>query len=363
MFNRFFFRNLDYLLFFVVLAIISFGVVIICSATGGTLSGTAQKQIIAGVIGFMAMMVFSAVDYSKLEGLIKPFYTIGLSLLIAVLIIGSVTKGAKSWIHLGGFALQPSELMKIVVIVTLANYFAKPGHQVKRLLDLWRPALIFAIPMILIMLQPDLGTILVFCGILFGMLFMAGVPIRHFFLFSGIGVACIPLFWMMLKDYQKNRLLTFFDPSLDPLGAGYNIIQSKIAIGSGHIWGKGLFQGTQASLKFLPEPHTDFIFSVLGEEFGFVGGVGLLLLYLILLWRGAQIASDAKDTFGQLMAVGVVCMLGFHLLLNVGGVTGIMPLTGLPMPFFSSGGSALVTNMMAVGILQSVHIRSRELLF
>ncbi len=253
--------------------------------------------------------------------------------------------------------------MKIVVIVTLANYFAKPNHQVKRLVHLVRPMLIFAIPMVLIMLQPDLGTILVFIGILFGMLFIAGVPIRHFFLFSGLGMACLPIFWMLLKDYQKNRLLTFFDPSLDPLGAGYNVIQSKIAIGSGHIWGKGLFEGTQASLKFLPEPHTDFIFSVLGEEFGFVGGMALLLLYFILIWRGAQIAADAKDTFGQLMSTGVVCMFVFHLLLNVGGATGIMPLTGLPLTLFSSGGSSVVTNMLAIGVLQSVHIRSRELLF
>ena len=363
MFNRLFFRNLDYVLLTVVLGIIAFGIVIIMSATGGYFSPIAQKQLIAAVLGFVGMMVVSAVDYSKLEGLIRPFYVLGIALLLLVLVIGANVKGAQSWIHLGGFALQPSEIMKLVVIVTLANYFAKPGHQVKRLLDLVRPLLIFAIPMVLIMLQPDLGTLLVFVGILFGMLFLAGVPLRHFFLFSGLGLASMPLFWMMLKDYQKNRLLTFLDPSLDPLGAGYNVIQSKIAIGSGHIWGKGLFQGTQASLKFLPEPHTDFIFSVLGEEFGFVGGMALLLLFFVLIWRGAQIAADAKDTFGQLMSAGVVCMLLFHLILNVGGATGIMPLTGLPLPLFSSGGSSVVANMLAIGVLQSVHIRSRELLF
>jgi len=253
--------------------------------------------------------------------------------------------------------------MKLVVIVTLANYFSIPAHQVKRLIDLLKPGLIFAVPMALIMLQPDLGTVLVYVGILFGMLFIAGVPLRHFFLFSGIGAACLPAFWMLLKDYQKNRLLTFFDPSLDPLGAGYNVIQSKIAIGSGHIWGKGLFEGTQATLKFLPEPHTDFIYAVMAEDFGFVGSMALLVLFFILIWRGAQIAADAKDPFGQLMAVGVVCMFAFHLLLNVGGATGIMPLTGLPLPLISSGGSSLVANMLAIGVLQSVHIRSRELLF
>ena len=363
MFNRYFFKNLDKILLLTVLIIIGVSIVMISSATGGEFTKLAQKQLISAVVALMAFLTIAAIDYSKLEGLIKPLYIVGLILLIIVLVIGSTNKGAKSWIMLaGGFNIQPSELVKLIIIVVLAFVLSKKG-EIETFKGLIPVLAIVAIPVCLIMLQPDLGTVLVFAGIAVGMLFMSGVKFKYLGILFGAAAACFPVFWHFLKAYQKNRLLTFIDPSLDPLGAGYNIIQSKIAIGSGGIYGKGLFHGTQATLNFLPAPQTDFIFSVIGEEIGFIGALVILLLYFIVIWRGIRIAAEAKDTFGSLMATGVVCMYLCHILLNIGGATGIMPLTGLPLPLMSYGGSSLVTNMAALGILESVHIRRKEMMF
>lgn len=363
MFNRYFFKNLDKVLLLTVFLIIGISIVMISSATGGEFSRLAQKQLISAVVALLAFLFIAAIDYSKLEGLIKPLYIFGLFLLILVLVIGNNAKGAKSWIIIGGgFNLQPSEIVKLIMIAVLAFVLSKKG-EIETFKELIPVLAMVALPVGLIMLQPDLGTVLVFAGITLGMLFMSGLKMKHLGILFAAGGACLPVFWHVLKDYQKNRLLTFIDPSLDPLGAGYNIIQSKIAIGSGGIYGKGIFHGTQATLNFLPEPHTDFIFSVIGEEIGFIGALVILLLYFIIVWRGIKIAAEAKDAFGSLMATGVVCLYLCHILLNVGGATGIMPLTGLPLPLMSYGGSSLVTNMAALGILESVHIRRKEMMF
>lgn len=363
MFNRYFFKNLDKMLLLTVFVIIGISIVMISSATGGKFTGFAQKQLISAVVAFIAFLTIAAVDYSKLEGLIKPLYVLGLIMLVIVLVVGSSAKGAKSWIMIGGgFNIQPSELVKLIMIAVLAFVLSKKG-EIDTFKELLPVLAMVALPVGLIMLQPDLGTVLVFAGITIGMLFMSGVKLKHLAILGGATAACLPVFWHFLKAYQKNRLLTFINPSLDPLGSGYNIIQSKIAIGSGGIYGKGIFHGTQATLNFLPEPHTDFIFSVIGEELGFIGAVVILLLYFIIVWRGIKIAAEAKDAFGSLMAVGVVCLYLCHILLNIGGAAGIMPLTGLPLPLMSYGGSSLVTNMAALGILESVHIRRKELMF
>ena len=211
--------------------------------------------------------------------------------------------------------------------------------------------------------QPDLGTSLVFMAIFFGMLFASGVRLKLLGGIMAVGVAAMPLLWHFLKDYQKQRIMVFLDPNVDPLGSGYHIIQSKIAIGSGMLWGKGLFEGSQSQLNFLPENHTDFIFAVVGEELGFVGAVILLLLYLVVLRRGIKIAREAQDNFGMLMAVGITSMLAFHVLVNVGMTAGIMPVTGIPLPYMSYGISALTTNMMALAILLNIHLRSQTLQF
>ena len=222
-------------------------------------------------------------------------------------------------------------------------------------------AVFVGIPFILVLKQPDLGTSLVFMAIFFGMIITCGIRLKLLFGIFATALASMPILWHFLKDYQKTRIMVFIDPNVDPLGSGYHIIQSKIAIGSGMLFGKGIFQGTQSQLNFLPENHTDFIFAVVGEEFGFVGAVILLLLYLIVLWRGIQIAKKARDMFGRLLAVGITSMLAFHVLVNVGMTTGIMPVTGIPLPFMSYGVSALTTDIWAIAILMNIHMRKNKL--
>ena len=248
------------------------------------------------------------------------------------------------------------------MIIALAAMMEKRG-KIQSLTDLAPIAGYVAVPFLLVLKQPDLGTSLVFLAIFLGMVFVAGIRLRILFGIFGLGLAAMPVLWHFLKDYQKMRIMVFLDPNVDPLGAGYHIIQSKIAIGSGLLFGKGLFGGTQSQLNFLPENHTDFIFSVVGEELGFVGCAILLLLYLIVLWRGVKIARDASDTFGRLLAVGITSMIAFHVLINVGMTMGIMPVTGIPLPLMSYGVSSLTTNIMAIAILLNIQLRRQKLLF
>ena len=229
--------------------------------------------------------------------------------------------------------------------------------------DLIPIVLYVGLPFLLVLKQPDLGTSLVFMAIFFGMVIACGMPWK---IFTGIivfAVMAMPLLWQFLKDYQKMRIMVFLDPNVDPLGSGYHIIQSKIAIGSGMLFGKGLFEGTQSQLNFLPENHTDFIFAVVGEELGFVGAVVLLLLYLIVFWRGLTIAKEAGDVFGRLLAVGITSMLAFHVLVNVGMTTGIMPVTGIPLPLMSYGISSLTTNILAIAILLNLNMHKQKFIF
>ena len=226
------------------------------------------------------------------------------------------------------------------------------------------PIFIFVgIPFFLILKQPDLGTALVFIAILMGMLFVAGIRLKHFVAIIIAGLAALPVFWYFLKDYQKERLMVFLDPNADPLGSGYHIIQSKIAIGSGMFFGKGIFSGTQSQLNFLPENHTDFIFAVVGEETGFIGALIVLLLYFIILYRGIRIASAAKDNFGMLLATGITSMFVFHILVNIGMTMGIMPVTGIPLPLMSYGISSLVMNLFSIGLLLNIYMRRQKIMF
>lgn len=229
--------------------------------------------------------------------------------------------------------------------------------------DLLPCAVYMAVPFVLVLKQPDLGTSLVFMAIFLGMVIACGMPWRFFSLMIFVGLLMCPVLWQFMKDYQKMRVMVFLDPNVDPLGSGYHIIQSKIAIGSGMLFGKGLFEGTQSQLNFLPENHTDFIFAVVGEELGFVGAAGLLLLYLLVLWRGMVIARDASDVFGRLLAVGITSMLAFHVLVNVGMTTGIMPVTGIPLPLMSYGISSLTTNILAIAILLNINMHKQKFIW
>ena len=302
-------------------------------------------------------------DYKMLQRYGNRLYIFNLILLIAVMLIGHSALGAQRWIQIGPVTLQPSEFAKLIMIVSLASMLEDKVGKLNTLHDLLPIALYVGIPFILVLKQPDLGTSLVFIAIFIGMIFACGVNLKLLGGLFAAGVACAPILWHFLKDYQKMRIMVFLDPNVDPLGSGYHIIQSKIAIGSGMLFGKGLFGGTQSQLNFLPENHTDFIFAVVGEELGFLGAAVLLLLYLVVLWRGIMIARDASDTFGMLLAVGITSMLAFHVLVNIGMTTGIMPVTGIPLPLMSYGVSSLTTNIMSIAILLNIHMKKQKLLF
>jgi rod shape determining protein RodA len=315
--------------------------------------------LLNGVLAFFLMNF----DYKMLQRYGHRLYIFNIIMLLAVMLLGHSALGAQRWIQLGPITIQPSEFSKIIMIISLAAMLDDKIGKLNTLRDLLPVAAYVGVPFLLVLKQPDLGTSIVFMAIFFGMIFAAGVNLR---LLGGIvmaGIACLPVLWHFLKDYQKMRIMVFMDPNVDPLGSGYHIIQSKIAIGSGMLFGKGLFGGTQSQLNFLPENHTDFIFAVVGEELGFIGAVFLLGLYFILLWRAVRIARDASDNFGMLLAIGISSMLVFHVLVNVGMTTGIMPVTGIPLPLMSYGVSSLTTNIMSIAILLNIHMRKQKLLF
>lgn len=302
-------------------------------------------------------------DYKMLQGYGNKLYIFNLIMLLAVMFLGHSALGAQRWISIGPISIQPSEFSKIIMIISLATVMEHRIGKLNSLHDLLPVAAYVGVPFLLVLKQPDLGTSLVFMAIFLGMLFVCGINLRLLGGLFAAGVAMMPLLWHFLKDYQKMRIMVFMDPNVDPLGSGYHIIQSKIAIGSGMLFGKGLFQGTQSQLNFLPENHTDFIFAVVGEELGFLGVVVLLLLYLVVLWRGIKIAQDASDIFGRLLAVGITSMLAFHVLVNVGMTLGIMPVTGIPLPLMSYGVSSLTTNIMSIAMLLNIQLRKQKLLF
>ena len=360
-------RRTDLTLIAATAAIVIMSLVIIGSATHVNTPSEerywfVQRQGISIIVDIALAIFLMNFDYKILQRYGNHFYVFNLILLILVMLIGQTALGAQRWIALGPISIQPSEFSKLIMIIALAALMEKRGR-IRSLSDLTPVAGYVLVPFLLVLKQPDLGTSLVFLAIFFGMVFVAGIRLRILFGIFGLGLAAMPVLWHFLKDYQKMRIMVFMDPNVDPLGAGYHIIQSKIAIGSGLLFGKGLFGGTQSQLNFLPENHTDFIFSVVGEELGFVGCTVLLLLYLIVLWRGIKIAQDASDTFGRLLAVGITSMIAFHVLVNVGMTMGIMPVTGIPLPLMSYGVSSLTTNIMAIAILLNIQLRRQKLLF
>jgi len=359
---------MDFTLIAATAAIIVMSLVIIGSATHiNTPSDErywfVQRQGLFAILNGALAVFLMNFDYKMLQRYGNRLYIFNIIMLLAVMFLGHSALGAQRWIQLGPITLQPSEFSKLIMIVSLAAMLEDKMGKLNNLHDLLPVAAYVGLPFLLVMKQPDLGTSLVFMAIFLGMIFACGVNLRLLGSIFGVFVACMPILWHFLKDYQKMRIMVFMDPNVDPLGSGYHIIQSKIAIGSGMLFGKGLFGGTQSQLNFLPENHTDFIFAVVGEELGFIGAAFLLVLYLIVLWRGVKIARDASDTFGMLLAVGITSMLAFHVLVNVGMTTGIMPVTGIPLPLMSYGVSSLTTNIMSIAILLNIHMRKQKLLF
>jgi rod shape determining protein RodA len=283
-----------------------------------------------------------------------PVYLIGVLLLIAVALFGDVSKGARRWLNLGFMRAQPSELMKIAVPLLLAWFFQK-REVMPRLRDYGIAVVLLLLPIGLIARQPDLGTAILVLAAGFYVIFFAGLSWKIIIGIAVAGVAAAPMAWSLLHDYQRNRILTLFDPEKDPLGKGFHIIQSTIAIGSGGIFGKGWREGTQAQLEFIPERHTDFIFAVFSEEFGLFGNLVLLMLYALLIGRGLMIAANAATLFSRLLAGAVTMIFFTYAFVNMGMVSGILPVVGVPLPLISYGGTALVTLFVGIGILMSIH--------
>jgi rod shape determining protein RodA len=288
-----------------------------------------------------------------------PLYALLLVLLVLVLLIGSQSRGSSRWFDLGFLHFQPSELAKLVVILALVRWLADHGRSAHRFRGIWVPLALAFVPMALIIRQPDLGSAMTLLPVAFVMLYVAGARLWHLLVVLILGLASTPLAWLMLKDYQRRRLLTFLDPEADTLGAGYNLIQSKIAIGSGGIAGRGFLQGPQSQLKFIPMHHNDFIFSVLGEEWGLLGVTLVLGLYLFFFLRAFSIASQARDQQGSLLASGITTLVATQVVINIGMTTGMLPVTGITLPLLSYGGSSVLLIMICAGILLNVRRDSR----
>jgi rod shape determining protein RodA len=316
------------------------------------------KQIYWFLIGFFVFLLMTTFNYYVLERFAYPAYFISIALLILVLFAGKVTSGSQRWLSLGPISFQPSELAKIAILMVLAKFFSeKGGYREYRLRDLWQPFILIGIPAGLILKEPDLGTSLLLVVVSFSIILFVKVQWKSLLILLVSALAVAPFIWFNLKEYQQMRILTFVRPDMDPLGSGYHINQSKIAIGSGLFWGKGFLKGTQTRLHFLPEQHTDFAFSVLAEEWGFVGVVVLLLLYLFLIVWGLNIAKESKDKFGSIMAVGIVAIVFWQVAINVGMVTGLLPVVGIPLLLFSYGGSSLISTMAGMGLLMNISMR------
>jgi len=316
------------------------------------------KQIAWFCTGLMLMVLSFLFNYKLLSRWAYTIYGVCILLLIVVLFLGKHVSGSQRWLMLGPLSIQPSELVKIAVIIILARYYSK--HAYTRgftLRNLFKPALLVMIPFILIVRQPDLGTALVVFLIAASITIFVKIERRSFIYIIISCITAFPVVWFFLKGYQQRRILTFINPERDPLGAGYHIIQSKIAIGSGMVTGKGFLKGTQNALSFLPEQHTDFIFSVLAEEWGFAGSVILIFLFLLLLIWGLNIAYGCRDPFGTILSVGISAMIFWQVVINIGMVMGLMPVVGVPLPFISYGGSSIVVTIVCMGILMNVSMR------
>jgi len=354
------FRDFDWVLLLFVLAICGLGIMEIYSATLTTkFVGVHIKQVYWILGGVGLMFIVSLIDYHALLDNVHWFYLVSLGSLIAVLLFGKKYLGARRWIQMpGGQHFQPSEWVKLILILAMAKYFADMYQKDASVADIVKAGAIVGIPMLMVLKQPDLGTALTYIPVLIMALILGGLRLKHAMVIMLAGALLLPVVWHFgLKPYQKERLISFREPEADPQGSGYQIQQSLIAVGSGGIWGKGIAKGTQTQGLFLPVPHTDFIFAAFSEEHGFVGAVGVLLLYFLMLMRLVQNAQTAPDRGGAFIVMGVVAVLTFHVLVNVGMVVGFMPVTGIPLPLLSYGGSSVLFTFLALGIVNNIRMR------
>jgi rod shape determining protein RodA len=353
-------KDFDWAMFFIILAICALGVLQIFSATHDTVwQGAWWRQILFIAAGFLLMWIVTQIDYHVLMLRVYPLYIASVVLLIAVLVFGKRAFGSTRWILLpAGIHLQVSEFAKVAIILLVARFLTElKSSDVLHARDLLKLAGLIALPMALIAKEPDLGTALTYIPILAIGVFLAGMPWRYWVAIAVLALVVVPIVFTHLQDYQKNRIVSFLDPERDPQGTGYQLIQSKIAVGAGGTWGKGITKGSQTQLRFLPVPHTDFIFSAFGEEHGFIGVMFVLILYFILLMQVVQDAQTAPDRAGMYICMGVGALLLFHILVNVGMVVGRMPVTGIPLPLMSYGGSSIWSTFLMLGLVNSVRVR------
>jgi len=362
MFDRRLAENFDWGLMGITLLLGSIGLIILYSAvTAGGVSAQQSlyyRQMVWFGAGFFPMTVIFMINYKDLERWAPGIFICCIALLVCVLVFGKVVGGSRRWLVLGPVTIQPSELVKIGTIIMMARFFSRnASRRGFTIRDLIRPAALVLVPFVLIVKQPDLGTALLVVLIAASMTLFVGIERKSlvYIVFAGMGTGLVG--WFFLKGYQKQRILTFLNPDRDPLGAGYHIIQSKIAIGSGMLVGKGYLKGTQNTLSFLPEQHTDFILSVLSEEWGFLGSIVVLLLYMFLFIWGLNIAHKSRDSFGTILSVGITAMIFWEAFINIGMVMGLMPVVGVPLPLISYGGSSVVTTLIGIGLLMGVSMR------
>ena len=355
------YRDIDVVLVGITFAIFLIGLLAIYSATQARnlplAESYAARQAVWFAAGAVFMIMAASVSYQRFIDLAYIFYGLNVALLLVVLILGQARLCAQRWFSIGNFAFQPSEFMKLSLILALSAYVAQKKGSMKSLSSLIVPCLLVAVPFALVLLQPDLGTAILMVPIFFSILWIGGARLKYIIWMIALGIASLPLFWHFLRGYQKQRLMVFVDPNIDPLGAGYTIIQSKIAIGSGGLLGKGWLNGTQNQLNFIPERHTDFIFSVIGEEWGFFGALALILLYFMIIQRAFDTAHKTSDRYGQCIAMGVAVLLSIQVIINISMTMGLMPVVGIPLPLVSYGGSSLLSTMIAVGFLLNVGMR------
>jgi len=365
----------DWVLVIGVLALSSIGSLLIWSATYQRTSLTDGNQyefLVRHALNFLIGLVLAigaaVTDHRRVRILAPVLYAASVVGLILVLVpgVGAVINGSRSWIQLPWMSVQPSEFAKLAVIVGMALLIAEKGEtnhrENARTIDVAQAIAVAAVPVLLVLLQPDLGTVMVLGSIVFGIIAVSGVPKRWMLgiVTAATLLAVLAIQLNVLKEYQLARFTAFADPSQDPQGIGYNVNQARIAIGNGGVFGQGLFHGSQTQNAFVPEQHTDFVFTVAGEELGLIGAGGIIFLFALILWRGLRIAVNARDAFGRLVATGVVCWFAFQAFENIGMTLGIMPVTGLPLPFVSYGGSSMFAGLLAVGLLQNIHLRCHQ---
>lgn len=358
-------RHFDLVLLLITLALIAYGLAMVYSATFDPelptgIDPLVSRHAIAAVIGLIVLIVMVSVDYRILANLGIPLFISAVGLLLVVMVLGRLAHGAQRWIDLGGFQFQPSEPAKLFMIAVLAKYFADNRERITQLRHVLISLAIVSVPAGLTLVQPDLGTCLVYLAIWFGMVVVAGLRLRHFLYLVGAMVAAAPFAWLVMPEYMRSRIHIFLNPESEPLGAGYNVIQAIISVGAGGMTGQGFLSGTQGQLHYLRVRYADFIFAVLAEELGFVGALVLFGLFALLFYRAMRIAILSSESFGRLLAVGILSMLAFQFFVNVGMNVGLLPVTGIPLPFISFGGTSLVTVLAAIGVLESIVMRHRR---